>query len=195
MKKHVQMIQETSNNEIIVTNDIPKVQQTEFLETCLHCSRLFKSKRGFKDHVCKMGSHDVSSFACDFKDCSFIALDGVSLFEHRSVVHAMSPNDILKGGRREPRTMDVCKTCNKSFKSRKGFQQHKCKSIRLVQCPLESCGQQVHSMGEYFQHVQDMHHGISSGTPIIVVPPDSQIKGEDFDVADCEVVESEIIIS
>lgn len=199
MQKDVQMIQETTDNQIVITNDIPKVNQTEFYKTCEHCERLFRSKRGYKDHVCKANQGNITTLTCEVNDCGFEAEDGVSLLEHRANEHDLSPNEVFKASslkKEAPRTTDVCKTCNKSFKSKKGFQGHKCKSIRLMQCPIDSCGVQVGSMAEYFKHVEEVHHGIDAGSPVVMVTSDSQIKQpDDFDVMGVEIVESEIIIS
>lgn len=53
IKKNVQMIRETANNQIIITNEISKINQTTFCTTCQKCNKTFKSFRGFKGHVCK----------------------------------------------------------------------------------------------------------------------------------------------
>lgn len=65
-----------------------------------------------------------------------------------------------------------------------------------MQCPCENCGHEVGSLGEYFKHVEETHHGVDAGQPISVVSPDLQVKHGDFNAdMEIEVVESEIVIS
>ncbi|XP_063701096.1 zinc finger protein 256-like [Culicoides brevitarsis] len=128
--KSATMMQQGDNDEIILTNEVPKVNDGNFFEQCLGCKKPFRSKRGFKEHQCKEIDYteDTQSDA---------EMDGSPLRKGES----------------------PCGICFKSFKSKKGFINHRCKEHRQVICPLDECGLKFDKFRDYYEHVEQIHNG------------------------------------
>lgn len=104
MKKVVQMIQETSQNEIIITNEVSKINQTVYYKECAYCSKIFKSCRGFKEHMCRKVQNPLNE-------------------QNNKTTPSFGENNEEK----TKTTVSTCEVCKKNFKSKKGFMLHRCK--------------------------------------------------------------------
>lgn len=185
LPKSAHMMQQGKNNEIIVTNDVPKVNSNEFIEICMGCNKSFRSKRGYKEHQCKVTDN--------IQDCNLINDDTDTFYEQKSVEHSgvlltTESNTGKKSGE------ETCAICCKTFKSRKGFLNHKCKEPRHVICPLDNCGTRFETLRDYYDHVELMHYGNNEErNPVLIYPMDET--GEVMQLHEIGEVESEIVIS
>lgn len=120
-RKTYQMVEET-NNEIIITN---QDASPEFQKSCNECNKVFYSRQGLAKHVCRkqLAAEDVAELVCGIDDCVFLTNDSREYYEHQAAMHAVPIDSKLK----VERLVDTCHACNKSFKSRKGFKEHKCR--------------------------------------------------------------------
>lgn len=193
LPKNAQMMQQGKNNEIILTNDVPKINNQEFVEECVTCTKVFRSKRGLKEHQCKGVEN--------FQDNNFVATDE----EHDEfyIQKDHSPTLFTTTSTSEQITSkksseeESCAICGKTFKSKKGLNNHKCKEPRHVVCPLDNCGTRFGSLREYYEHVELVHTENSeirsSFGPVLIYPIDET--GEVMQLHEISEVQSEIIIS
>lgn len=124
-RKTYQMIEETSH-EIIITN---QEAAPDFQERCNDCNKVFYSKNGLVKHSCnQMAADGIAELICGIDDCDFITTDANDYFQHQSARHSIPVGMIMKGDSRMKVT-ETCHVCQKSFKSRKGFKEHKCKGV------------------------------------------------------------------
>uniref|UniRef100_A0A336LNP9 CSON015403 protein n=1 Tax=Culicoides sonorensis TaxID=179676 RepID=A0A336LNP9_CULSO len=195
LPKNVRMIQQGKNNEIIMTNDIPKINNEEYMEVCMGCNKAFRSKRGFKEHQCKgldnFGSND-GEVICTVRNCNFSADDPTILYDHKCTEHS---NIIYTTEMVNSRKIgeESCSVCLKSFKSKKGLLNHRCKEPRHVVCPLDSCGSKFDTLRDYYVHVELVHsESNNEKNPVLVYQIDET---EDaMQLHDVVEVESEIVI-
>lgn len=147
-KKTFQMIEETPNEIIITNQDVPPT----FQEACLDCNKIFYSKQGLAKHICsRLSTGGVAELVCGVEDCNFITTDATGYLEHQAAVHAI-PIDTNRSSLtntnanasfklKMDRFMDICNGCNKTFKSKKGFREHKCKGSKIDYDLLRKIGE------------------------------------------------------
>lgn len=199
LPKNVQMMQQGKDNEIIITNEVSKISNEEFMEVCMGCNKVFRSKRGYKEHNCKGldGLGNVNGeIVCPVIDCNFVTDDPTSFYEHKAIEHSNlvdETNNIPDTNKKHLEITESCTTCQKQFRSKKGFNNHRCKAARHVICPLDNCGAKFDNFREYYDHVEMIHQGnVDSKDPVIIFPIDD---GDVMQIHDVGIVESEIIIS
>lgn len=188
LPKSAHMMQQGKGNEIIVTNDVPKVNRDEFMEMCIGCNKSFRSKRGYKEHQCKV----VDTLQ---DDCNVVVTDDLETFyEGKSAEDSGTLLATSTESNQKKVGEELCAVCCKSFKSRKGFLNHRCKEPRHVICPLDNCGTRFESLRDYYDHVELMHSGNNEErNPVLIYPMDEA--GEVIQLHEIGEVESEIVIS
>lgn len=169
LSKIAHMMQQGKNNEIILTNDVPKISTDEFHEICIGCNKSFRSKRGYKEHQCKGTVFEEST---NSKNC-----------DKRSTTES-NINKMIE--------TESCAFCGKVFKSRKGFVNHRCKEPRHVICPLDDCGKVFESLRDYYDHVEMIHS--RNNEPSVLIFPIEET-GEVMHLHEIGEVETEIVIS
>lgn len=178
LPKNAHMIQQGKDNEMIVTNDVPKINNDEFHEICMGCNKSFHSKRGYKEHHCKG------------IDCNMINDESTEkkTLKQNSYVLTSNLNIAIKSGE------EACGICCKKFKSKKGFVNHRCKEPRHVRCPIDNCGIRFEILRDYYDHVQLMHSANNKEkNPELIYPIDET--EEVMHLHEIGEVESEIVIS
>lgn len=144
------------NGELANPNQVPgrtKVPKTGEEYNCTDCGKSFYSRKGYQKHKCK----GTDNYPCRIGDCTFVAESLEELKQHKHRELTLTPKESLK-----PKIEFVeatCPSCNRTYKSKKGFEMHKCKGDRTVKCPFPSCGLECFNIGDYYDHVEEVHKG------------------------------------
>lgn len=144
------------NGELANPNHVPgrtKVPKTNEEFSCPDCGKSFYSRKGYQKHRCK--GVEGSSYPCRIENCSFVAPSYEELKQHRHRL-VMYPAQSVKSVKHEFGE-ETCPMCNRTYRSKKGFEMHRCKGDRMVTCPFPSCGMNCYNIGDYYEHVEEVH--------------------------------------
>lgn len=142
------------DGELANPNNVPgrtKVPKTSEEFNCTDCGKSFFSRKGYQKHKCK----GTDNYPCRIGNCSFVAdtLEELKQHRHREMMITQRETQRPKIEFSEA----TCSSCNRSYKSKKGFESHKCKGDRIVTCPFPSCGMECYTISDYYDHVESVH--------------------------------------